>query len=155
MSDVNWDVELKKLERQLDGLPPEPSASERGSRRAAERRERDRQEATNAAFGASARLSLVAALTGALSFWPYARECGPGLFAYMGALTVIAAGALWVVAFTWRARMAKTHGLALIMVCGGLALIAAQVLPRAGYAKLDPAHPQQWRCVEAVVSRTP
>jgi hypothetical protein len=151
MSDINWDVELRKLERQLDGLPPEPSSSQQNTRRAAERRTRQREDSQSAVIGASARVSLVAALAAALAFWPYARECGAGLFLYLGAQAVVAAGALWVVAFTWRTRMAKTHALALVMVVCGLALVAAQVLPRVGYANVDPSHPPRWRC--SVASR--
>ena len=149
MTDVNWDVEMRKLERQLDGLPPEPSSTQREARRAAERRARQKEDSANAALGASARLSLVAALAGALAFWPYARECGPGLFLYIGAQTVVAAGAFWVLTFTWRTRMAKTHALAMAMVFSGLALITAQVLPRTGYARLQ----QQWRCTQTTAPR--
>lgn len=147
MSGVNWNVELKKIEREFDGLPPEPSQGAVNARRAAERAAQQREEARAGAIGTWARLLLVAALAGALNFWPYARACGIGLFAYMGAETLIVAGALWVVAWTWRWRMVKTHGVALLLVTWALALIAIQVLPRIGYAKTDPVNPEQWRCV--------
>lgn len=149
MSGVNWKVELAKIEREYDGLPPEPSPGALNAKRASERLAQLRQDAQTAAIGAWARLLLVAALAGALVFWPYARECGAGLFVYMGAEALIVAGALWVVTWTWRWRMAKTHGLALMMVLYALALIGAQVAPRVGYAKVNATHPQQWWCAAA------
>jgi hypothetical protein len=149
MSGLDWNVELRKIEREYDGLAPEPSPAALNAKRASERLAQLRQDAQAAAFGAWARLLLVAALASALGFWPYARECGAGLFAYMAAEALIVAGALWVVTWTWRWRMVKTHGLALMMVLYALALIGAQVAPRVGYAKVDAAHPQQWWCAAA------
>ncbi|MEX2154721.1 MAG: hypothetical protein WD825_15370 [Gemmatimonadaceae bacterium] len=150
MSDINWNAEVRKLEREFVGLPPEPTPGELNARRTAERRVKERQDAVNARIGATARLILVSALAGALYFWPYARACGAGLFAYLGVEALIPAGALWIVAFTWRHRMVKAHGLALLMLAGGLVLLAAQVLPRIGYAKVDAAHPQQWWCAQPI-----
>jgi hypothetical protein len=155
MSDMNWNAELRKIEREFSGLPKEPSPAELNARRASERLAKQRQEATNAAVGASARLSLVAILATALSFWPYATECGAGLFGYMAAVAVMLASAVWVVTYTWRFHMAKTHGVALMMVLGALALLAVQVLPRVGYAKADAAHPQRWLCSESAAAPAP
>jgi len=98
-------------------------------------------------LGVQARLVLVVVLAGAIVMWPYARECGPGLFAFMGAEAVIVVGGLWLVACTWRSRMAKTHGVALVLVLWGLMLIGHQILPRIGYAKSNPANPPRWWCV--------
>lgn len=146
MSETNWNVELRKIEREFSGLPKEPSQAEINARRASERLAKQRQDAVNATIGASARLSLVAVLATAVSFWPYARECGFGLFAFLASEGLILAGAFWVFTYTWRFHLAKLHGLALAMVLGALALISLQVLPRVGYAKVDTAHPQQWTC---------
>ena len=98
-------------------------------------------------LGVQARLLLVASLAGAIVLWPYSRECGPGLFTFIGAEAMIVSGGLWLVACTWRSRMAKTHGAALVLVLWGLMLIGHQVLPRIGYAKTDPAKPARWLCV--------
>jgi hypothetical protein len=148
MSNIDWNAEVRRLEREFEGKAPEPTPAELNARRATQRRAQEREDAVNAAIGASARVVLVAALAGALYFWPYARACGVGLFAYMGAEALIAAGALWVGAYTWRHRMAKTHGIALVMLLAGLVLLAAQVLPRIGYGKANATHPAQWWCVE-------
>lgn len=147
MSDVDWNTELRKIEREFDGLPPEPSASEIRARRAAEQRAEQRRKDRAVKLGVQARLLLVAVLAGAVVIWPYARECGTGLLAFMGAEAVVVVGGLWVVACTWRARMARTHGVALVLVLWGVMLIGHQILPRIGYAKTDPAAPARWRCV--------
>jgi hypothetical protein len=51
-----------------------------------------------------------------------------------------------VVAWTWRWRMVWTHGVALLLVIGALAMVAAEVLPRVGYA----VQPAQWRCAASI-----
>jgi hypothetical protein len=104
-------------------------------------------------FGAGARLILVFALFGALAVWPYANDCGSGLFGYLGAEAVIVAGGLWVAFTTWRARLPKLHVLSLLIVLTGLVLIAAEVLPRTGYATVDPKHPPQMWCPAATSSQ--
>jgi len=37
--------------------------------------------------------------------------------------------------------------IAIALAVGGLVLVAAQVLPRVGYARTDRAHPAEWMCV--------
>jgi hypothetical protein len=143
---VNWDIELKSIEREFSGLPSLPSAGAQNARRAAERSAQQQRDAGRAALGAWARLLLVVGLAGGLYAWPYARECGVGLYSYMGAQSLVLAGALWVVAWTWRWRMVRTHALALMMALVGLLLIGSQALPRVGYAKVDPANPPRWSC---------
>lgn len=149
MSGIDWDTELPKLEREFDGLPPRPTPAELRARRATP--ERSNEPAT--ALGVWARLMLVAVLAGALGFWPYARDCGAGLFTFMGAGTMIAVGGVWVSVCTWRNRMALTHALALLLVLVGLAAVGHQVLPRIGYARSDPVNPQQWSCPSPASSR--
>ena len=146
MSDVNWNVELRKLEREFGGLPPEPTAAEQNARRAAERRARELQDAINARIGAAVRSVLVAALGAALYFWPYDRACGLGLSAYLAAAVVFTVGALWVFAYSWRHRLAKTHGAALLMLLAGIALVAAQALPRLPAPWIDAAYRHEWSC---------
>src|SRR5688500_11116997 len=108
MSDIDWNVELKNIERQYSGLPPEPTPEQLRVKRAAEQREKDRKNQQAAAVGAWTRLFFVAALAAAVNFWPYARACGAGLFAYLSAAALIIAGGLWVGVWTWRGRMPRT-----------------------------------------------
>jgi hypothetical protein len=146
MSQVNWAIELKKLESEFDGKPREPARFSQSARDAAERWARQQEEASLAAAGAWLRLVLVASLGVGLYFWPYPRACGGGLFAYMGAQGFVGAGAVWVAAWTWRWRMHKTHAVSILLAVVSLALIATQVLPRIGYARVDARHPPSWSC---------
>ena len=143
---MDWTAELKKISREFDGLPPEPPPNPLRAMREAERRERERKEMAQARLGVGARLALVLALAGAMLFWPYPAACGARLFGYLAAVAMVGVSGLWVTARTWRYRMAKTHALALLVILWGLALGAAQVLPRVGYARTDAQHPAQWRC---------
>jgi hypothetical protein len=152
LADDDWSTKLKKIEREFQGLPPEPSPAFKKMQSEEERRAQERAKQRVAAIGAGARLVLVFALFGALAVWPYENACGSGLFGYLGAEAAIVAGGLWVAFTTWRARLAKMHTFSLLVTLVGLGLIAAEVLPRTGYAKIDPKHPPVFFCQE---SKTP
>jgi hypothetical protein len=147
--DNDWSTKLKNIEREFDGLPPEPSPAFKKMQSEEERRAQERAQQRTAAIGAGARLILVFALFGALAIWPYANDCGAGWFGYVGAEAVIVAGGLWVAFTTWRHRLPKMHALSLVIVLVGLILIASEVLPRTGYASVDPKNPPQLWCPEA------
>jgi len=149
MSHVDWSSELRKIERQFEGLPPEPSAAELRAKRKEERRAQERRDKRSAAYGVAVRLILVTLLAGGLTLWPYSKDCGRGLFAYMGAEAVVAIGGLWLIVTTWHHRMARMHAVGLVMLMGGVALIASSVLPRIGYARTDPTHPAVWFCASS------
>jgi len=144
----DWSVQLKKIEREFEGLPPEPSPAMKKLQSEEERRAQERTQQRAAMFGGGARLILVFALFAALAVWPYERECGLGLFEYLGVEVVIIVGGLWVALTTWRYRLPKMHTLALLIVLTGLILIAIEILPRIGYAAVDPKHPPQFSCPE-------
>ena len=146
MSGIDWATELKKIEREYDGLPPEPTPAELTRRRAAERREQEKLRDSALRIGAWGRAMLVVALATAINFWPYFRDCGVGLFAYVGAEAMVVFSGLWLVVWTWYGRMLRTHILAVAMVLWGVGLLAAQTLPRIGYAKVDPTNPPAWFC---------
>jgi hypothetical protein len=147
--DDDWSTKLKKIEREFQGLPPEPSPAFKKLQSEEERRAQERAKQRVAAMGAGARLILVFALFGALAVWPYENVCGSGLFGYLGAEIAIIAGGLWVAFTTWRARLPKMHMLSLLIVLVGLGLVAAEVLPRTGYARVDPKHPPAFWCSES------
>ena len=152
MADDDWSTKLKKIEREFQGLPPEPSLAFKKMQSEEERRAQERAKQRVAAIGAGARLILVFALFGALAVWPYENSCGFGLFGYLGAEAAIVAGGLWVAFTTWRARLPKMHAFSLLVILVGLGLIAVEVLPRTGYASVDPKHPPVFWCPE---SKTP
>jgi hypothetical protein len=54
---------------------------------------------------------------------------------YLGAVAVVAVAGLWGAVAAWRRRMPAAHTVALIMVGWALALAAAVILPRVGYAR--------------------
>ena len=146
MTEIDWATELKKIEREYDGLPPEPTPAELTRRRAAERREQERLRDSALKIGAWGRAMLIICLACAINFWPYFRSCGVGLFAYVAAEGMVVMSGLWLVVWTWYGRMIKTHIFAMAMVLWGLGLLAAQALPRVGYAKVDSANPPGWFC---------
>ena len=148
MSGNDWKTQLRKIEREFDGLPPEPSPALLKMQSESERRAHQRAEERSSAMGAAARLFLVLALGAGISLWPYARECGQGLFAYVGVKAVLVAGGIWVATYTWQHRMPRMHVVSLLITLIGLGLVAAEVLPRTGYATVDPQNlPQVW-CTE-------
>ena len=146
MSEIDWNVELRKIEREYDGLPPEPSANALRARRAAELRERQEAAERIALVGGWARLVLVTTLAVALYWWPHARGCGLDLAAFLGAEAMVAVGGLWVAVFTWRHRLATGHTLALVLLIAGLARVAVQTLPRLGYATFAGVPADGWLC---------
>jgi hypothetical protein len=146
MSDIQWNTMLRKISREFDGLPPEPSQAQLRARRETERRTLDLQRRRNVLLGTIGRLVLVTTLGVAINFWPYQHACGVGLIGYMAAESLIVVGGLWSVVWTWQQRMPRIHALAMAVVLWGLILLAAQVLPRAGYAKVDPSAPPAWWC---------
>jgi hypothetical protein len=78
--------------------------------------------------------------------WPYPSRCGPGLFAYLGAVAVVITSGVWSSVWTWRHRASRAHALSLLLILWGLVLGSLEVLPRVGYAKPDLNHPSTWSC---------
>ena len=148
MPQDDWSVQLKKIEREFEGLPPEPSPAFKKMQTEEQKRAQERVKQRAAMIGGGARLVLVAALGVALAFWPYENECGSGLLGYLAVEVVIIVGGLWVATSTWRARLPKMHILSLLIALAGLVLVATEVLPRIGYAAVDPKHPLHFSCAD-------
>jgi len=145
----DWSTQLKKIEREFEGLPPEPSPAYKKLQSEEEKRAKERAAQRVALIGVFARLILVAAVGVALLFWPYENGCGLGLFGFLGAETVIVVGGIWIGITTWRARLRRMHVVSLGITLVGLVLIAAQVLPRVGYAAVDAKNPPSFSCSDA------
>jgi acetyl-CoA acetyltransferase len=105
-----------------------------------------RRQSRDATFGAASRVVLVLSLSLAMNAWPYDRACGVGLFAYLAAAGAIVAGAIWAAVGAWGGRAPRLHTVAMVAALWGLVLIAAQVLPRVDYARVDPGNRPTWRC---------
>jgi hypothetical protein len=148
MAQDDWSNQLKKIEREFDGLPPEPSPAFKKMQSEEERRAQERSQQRGASISAGARLVLVFALGVALAFWPYENACGSGLFGFLGVELMIVVGGAWVAFTTWRYRLPRMHTLSLFIILAGLILLAAEVLPRVGYASVDSKHPPSFLCPE-------
>jgi hypothetical protein len=146
LSEINWAVELRKIEREYDGLPAEPTPGELRQQRDSERRERERQDAVTASFGVYFRLTLVLCLAVSLAAWPYDVTCGGMLLGYLSAIGLLVITGIWTAAATFTHRMPRRHLTALFVICWGIALGAAQILPRIGYAIPAPGRASAWRC---------
>jgi hypothetical protein len=164
VSEIDWNSELRKIEREFDGLPPEKLAETRkqtprlkleptvtrppgfGKRTATASVTTMLSSEQASVLAVWARVGLVATLATAISFWPYAHTCGYALFAYLGACAMIVIGGLWASMCTWQSRMAAAHMLALLLVVVGLVAVGAQVAPRVGYTEADATHPAHWWC---------
>jgi len=144
MTDRDWDAEMKKIDRHIEGTtaPPSPSSMRMPMIPAAG----SVQPVTTTHFGVFARVTLAVLLGVAIIFWPYSARCGFGLYAYLASVMVVIVGGGWASVWTWRHRAAKGHTLSLLIVLWGLILGAIDVLPRVGYAKPSATHPATWTC---------
>ena len=95
MTGIDWSAQLKKIERQFDGLPPESTESDLRAKREDERRQQLKKQGREAVFGAASRVVLVLSLGLAMNAWPYDRACGAGLAGYLAASVAIIAGGVW------------------------------------------------------------
>ena len=141
MSEVDWNRKLREIEREYDGLPPEPSPSAQRTKKMAEQEARDRVSRR----WVLVRTVLVLALSVAIVFWPYESACGLELGGYLAAISTVALGGVWIATLSWRHRMPLTHTLSMVVVIWGLAILARETLPRVGYARPDAAR-AAWRC---------
>jgi cation transport ATPase len=144
----DWSTQLKKIEREFEGLPPEPSVAYTKMQSEEQRRAQEKAMQRRALIGSMARLLLVLALGVALFMWPYENGCGSGLFGYLGVEAMMFVGGFWVAVTTWRARLAKTHTVSLLVMLASLMLMAGEVLPRVGYAKVDLKAAPTWFCAD-------
>lgn len=146
MTVIDWNSELRTIERQYDGLPPEPNPTAERVRRTAELRAREQAARRLALLGAAARLALSGALLAAIAWWPYGTRCGPGLAGFLAAGGMIVLGGGWSAVHAWRHRLAIGHIVALTILVAGLAILSAQLLPRLGYATIVGIEAGPWRC---------
>ena len=144
MTERDWDAEMKKIDRQIEGATAPPSQS--SMRMPMVPAASSVQQPATTHFGVFARVTLAVLLGVAIIFWPYSARCGLGLYAYLASVLVVVVGGGWASVWTWRHRAAKGHTLSLLIVLWGLILGAIDVLPRAGYAKPSATHPATWTC---------
>jgi hypothetical protein len=73
-------------------------------------------------------------------------DCGVDLASFLGAQLMVVVGGLWAAVHSWRHRLPACHASAMLLLVAGLALVAAQLLPRLGYATIAGVHATAWSC---------
>jgi hypothetical protein len=141
MSEVDWKTKLREIEREYDGLPPEPPPSVIRTKKLAEQAARDRVSKR----WVIVRVVLVLALSVAIVFWPYDARCGLPLTGYIAAIATVALGGIWIAVLSWHHRMPFSHAMSMLVLVWGLAILARETLPRVGYARPDTDR-ASWRC---------
>ena len=153
IKDRDWDREMREVDKLLAKLPEADPSLGRGAPTVPRAYAAPGTHATpsgevRAAAGARLttwiRVGLGLMLGVGMMVWPYSHVCGLKLIFYtIGAGTVVVAG-VWSGMSSWKRRMGLAHLLSLGLVIWGLALAAAVVLPRIGYANQAAA----WFCPE-------
>ena len=145
MSGKDWDSELKKIDRMLEGASDEALLPAKNAPTPAARAEAVAKQKGTSTLGVMARLVLAVALGVGMLFWPYDARCGLGLAGYLAATGVVVGAGVWSSIWTWRHRSSRGHILSLLLILWGGVLGAIEILPRVGYAKPDAARPG-WSC---------
>lgn len=145
MSEKDWDAELKKIDRMLEGASDEALLPAKTAPTPQARAEAVVKQKSTTTLGVMARLVLAVALGVGMLFWPYEARCGLGLAAYLASVGVVIAAGVWTSVWTWRHRSSRAHVLSLLLILWGGVLGAIEILPRTGYAKPDPAR-ASWAC---------
>jgi len=133
VSDIDWTVELRKIEREYAGLPPERTRTQIRLEKIREITAKERFQERLAIFGIWARLTLVGALAISLFWWPYGHDCGFRLAAYLASHTVVIIAGVALALRTWRDRLAWPFVGATLFAVVAWTVIALHMLPRLGY----------------------
>jgi len=134
VSEIDWNVELRKIEREFTGLPPERTRTQLRLQKIQEITAKERFRERLTLVGIWTRLVLVAALTVALFWWPYGRNCGMPLAGFLlSNVTAIAGGAVLAVR-GWRDRMAWVFSASAACLVVAWTVVALHTLPRLGYS---------------------
>jgi len=134
------DKELANIDKAIDRLPAGSAPAPSGPAGAARRTDAAPVSApapvarTGRPITTWLRVLLVLSLAVAMPFWPYEHRCGLNLYLYLAAAGVLVLAGIWSAARSWHTRLGLAHVLSLLTVLWGLALGAAEVLPRIGYA---------------------
>lgn len=141
MSEVIWNAERRKSAREHASARPTAGAPRpRRSSKTEFRLARIQEISAKyefyerlSVFGVWTRLVLVGALTLSLFWWPYGRDCGFGLGAFLGSYSVAIVAGLSLAVRTWRDRTPLLFTGALMCVAVAWTVVALQTLPRFGY----------------------
>ena len=139
MSETNWNARRGKTARAHDASrvktagvqrPRRPSRTEFRLARIQEISAKYEFYERLSVIGVWARLTLLAALTLSLFWWPYGRDCGFGLGAFLASNAIAIVAGLTLTARTWRDRTPWQFTGALLFVGVAWTVIALNTLPR-------------------------
>ena len=142
----NWDKELARIDKQLEAMADEAMLPTSAASTPEGKAEIKAQQSRTRTLGVFLRLTLAVALGVGIVFWPYEHSCGLALAGYLAAVALVTGTGAWSAIWTWRHRAPRAHVLSLLITLWGLTLGAIEILPRSGYAKVDPAQPVSWFC---------
>lgn len=145
MPEKDWNSELKKIDRMLEGASDEALLPAKSAPTPQVKAEAVAKQKSTSTLGVMARLLLAVTLGIGMLFWPYEARCGLGLAAYLASVGVVIGAGVWTSVWTWRHRSAKGHLLSLLLILWGGVLGAIEVLPRTGYARPDAVR-ASWAC---------
>ncbi len=148
----NWDKELDKIDKLMTadrtgapssvpartaGAPGQSAPAPRASAGAGAVATRPRD---TIGIWLRALLGLLGAA--ALAYWPYNKACGTTLYTYLAGVSAIIGMGVYTMRHSWTHRRGIAHMVGLLVLFAGLALAAAEILPRIGYA----ATALTWTC---------
>jgi hypothetical protein len=145
VSDIDWNLELRKIVREYDGLPAETSRTQLRLQKIQEIAAKDRFLERLSLIGIWVRLVLIAALGVSLFWWPYGRHCGIPLAAYLFSNGIVIIGAVALGVRGWRDRLPWVFIGSTACVALAWTVIALNVLPRLGYSPAGGAN-VGWSC---------
>jgi hypothetical protein len=79
-------------------------------------------------------VALGVVLGAAMPHWPYANAWSWGLMTYLAAVMLVVVTGIWGAKLSWDARLPAAHTVAIGTVIWGMALLAAEAVPRIVYA---------------------
>jgi hypothetical protein len=161
MTDIDWNVELRKIVREYDASrgarvapvrrservprPPERSRTQLRLQKIREIAAKQRFTDRLSFVGIWARLALVATLAVSLFWWPYGHRCGYPLATFLLSNAVVIVGGIVLAIRTWRDRMGIVFIGSVLCVLAAWTIISLQVLPRLGYSPAGPTG-ARWSC---------
>ncbi len=146
----DWDKELADIDKLIGAGPPAlPAPPQSGGRTVGQPAPPAGPTARppdiptrGRAWRSWAKAGLGVLLAAAMTQWPYEHRCGLGAVLDLGAAGMVVLAGLWGAISSWRRRSAGAHVLSLGVILAGLVLVALEVAPRIGYAKVE----LPWMC---------
>jgi hypothetical protein len=145
VSDIKWTQELRKIEREYDGLPPLHTRTQIRMQKIQEIISKGKFEQRLSMIGIWTRLALVATLGTALFWWPYGNACGFPLATFLASYAIVIVGGLAVAARTWRDRLVWQFVGSALVIIAAWTVVALHTLPRLGYPTMASAR-AAWVC---------